>query len=88
MPGTHRFRAQWILRAARCRVHFDVAGIKCPEKKTARRVKEIPGLRWRVGPAVATGNDMLTLNRGSGFVVRLFEHAAQDVFAVPSRSEG
>jgi len=59
-----------------------LAGIDRPAKKTAHRVKEIPGLRWRVGPAVATGDDMLAPDRGCCFVAGLFEHAAHDVFAL------
>jgi hypothetical protein len=83
---TTAFRARWIFHA-RGRVRFDVAGIKGPAKKSAHRIKEVPGLRWRVGPAVATGDDMLALDCGCHFVAGLPKYAVHDVFTLAPGSK-
>ena len=76
--GPHRkpggLRTCRILYAGRG-IGLDVASIKSPAKQTAHRVEEIPGLRRRTRPAVATGNDMLALDRGCLFMAGLFEHS-------------
>jgi hypothetical protein len=59
-----------------------VPGVDCPPEKTAHHIKEVPGLRWCVFTAVATGNDMLTLDRACRFIAILLEHADHDVFAL------
>jgi hypothetical protein len=65
----------------------DVAGIESPAKQTAHRIEKIPGLRRCISPAVTTGNDVLTLDRGCLFMAGLVEHAAHDVFALASGCE-
>ena len=43
-----------------------MAGVDRPTKETAHRVEEIPGLGRRIGPAVATGDDVRASNRNPG----------------------
>ena len=43
-----------------------MAGVDRPTKETAHRVEEIPGLGRRIGPAVATGDDVRASFRNRG----------------------
>src|SRR5262249_49270999 len=76
-------RLGWILDPQR-RVGLHVPGIERPAEKTAHHVEEMPGLRWRCRPAIAAGDDMLTLDRRCRLVAGQVEHAAHDVLALAS----